>query len=56
MSTQAKPDSKPETETKPARERFRKQIRTGVIAGEHGNRLFDSQNQNGGRNSPDNDD
>jgi hypothetical protein len=54
MSTQAKPDSKPETETKPARERFRKQVRTGVAAGSGGDRLFDSQNQNGGRNSPDN--
>lgn len=53
MSTQAKPTSKPETETKPARDRFRKQIRTGVAAGEN---LFDSQNQNGGRNSPGNDD
>jgi hypothetical protein len=49
MSTQAKPDSKPEPETKPARERFRKQIRTGITAGGNDNRLFDSQNQNGGQ-------
>jgi hypothetical protein len=56
MTTQAKPNSKPETETKPARDRFREQIRTGVTAGEATNRLFDSQNQNGGQNSPGNDD
>jgi hypothetical protein len=48
MTTNTLPDRKPETEQKPARERFRKQIRTGVSAGES-HRLFDSQNQNGER-------
>jgi hypothetical protein len=49
MNTQTKPENKLETnDKKPARERFRMQIRTGVAAG-NGNRLFDSQNQNGKR-------
>ena len=51
MSAQSQPDHKPETEQKPARERFRKKIRTGVTAGES-NRLFDSQNKNGERSLP----
>ena len=46
MTAQTKPESKPATNDKPARDRFRKQIRTGVAAGEN---LFDSQNQNGGQ-------
>jgi hypothetical protein len=51
MNTHTKPEPKLETVTgdkKPARERFRMQIRTGVAAGEN-SRLFDSQNQNGKR-------
>jgi hypothetical protein len=48
MNTEPKSENKPKSDSKPARERFRMQIRTGVAAGE-GNRLFDSQNQNGKR-------
>jgi hypothetical protein len=51
MQTNPKLDSTPKAAPKPARDRFRKQIRTGVSAGEPGDRLFDSQNQNGGRTS-----
>jgi hypothetical protein len=51
MNTHSKPENKLETnDKKPARERFRMQIRTGVAAGsDNSNRLFDSQNQNGKR-------
>jgi hypothetical protein len=53
MHTQQKPVCAPKSEkTTPARDRFRKQIRTGVTAGEPGGRLFDSQNQNGGETLP----